>query len=391
MKFIAFLRLCHFHLAALAKGHLDDPDAVLAVIENKKVIDASLTAANMGIHPGMSIMLAKRRCPNLLWVDYNSDKCTDLYDRVWRVFAYMTPLVEPTKMHEGYLDLSGCIPRDQTIEGLMRNAAWRLRFEFGICLEWGCGHDKWIATLACGENRGISPEEEAGFLRTAPVITLGLPEEICAKLRRYGIRTVVALLSTPQSFLQSHLQLPANALLPYLQRGNSKVRSLFPPPILEVTEDIDGEGTESVVRAIDVIAQNAAKLLKQHFQLCRHLNVTLTTRVQRITEEIKLAKTTDSAVVIARILDDTLRAKNFRDLRQIKLTLWNLIPAPQHQGELWQSRMDAETRADSLEKARQQLDQKFGHQTIQTVSQYAVQVLPRFAQLIYARRGLYLP
>lgn len=362
----------------------------MAVLRDNVVLEASDTAHEWGVRPGITKHLAKRRCPALQFENFDPDNFKAAFAEVWNLFADHSPLVEPTDYHEGYIDLTGCSHR-QSLADLLRQAVWRLRFQYGLGLGWGGGQDRWLARAACGTNRFIAPAEESVFLQNCALKNLRLPGDLVERLMRLGIKSAADLLDTPVSLLQSHLAIPHTALRPFLQRGDAFVRGLFPPPTLEVHAEIDGWGDAAVHRALSEAAVQAAELLKHYAQLCSEVTITFSWRSGQSSQQVKLTKPAQSAAVLQRLLLNQLPAHYINQLQRITILLGGLLPAPRTQAELWQNTKNDPDRIEQLESIRALADRKFGTSSLQTASRFAQQVPPRFAQLIYARRGLRLP
>src|SRR3989339_366950 len=265
---IVFIKLNGFYL--IASGILSDQpqEALVAVIADGCVVEATATAEKWGVLPGTTKRLAKQRCPNIVFVESNPERCADLFDHVWRIIAELTELVEPTDLNQGFLDVTMDIPRDKSLNEVMQALSCRMMFEFGLDLRWAGGRDRWIAQVACGENRFIAHGEESAFLKDCPLKNLRLPVQIIDRLLRFGVKSVADLISTPATFLQSHLGISYEFLMPYLLRGNATVRILFPTPVLKIAEDVDGWYEEDVKRALYTISDSAATLLRSKHLQC---------------------------------------------------------------------------------------------------------------------------
>jgi hypothetical protein len=412
MRLIVFLHLQQFYVSAARSLNLLPPEASAAVFRRDLVLDMSREARDSDVVPGISRKLARKRCPDLHCLEEDPDVSASLYNRVWNIFASRTPQVEPTDFHKGYLDLTGCIPRISSLAEVMEDARLQLRFDFGVESCWGGGQDKWIAHLARGENRFVLPEEEASFLEHVAVKRLGFSDDFRERLQRFGITTVSEILSVPSSFFQSHLQLAAGELQPYLERLKGDVKALFPPPDISATADLLWGDNAELSEALRVLAETAAAELREKHMQAGRLSFICGTQ----TLEHKFAKPLHDRAT----LEDLLRrfiieqhlmppplhkeAKEHKSdpplftrgqggaKRRLRIELSALTPYAEEQTELWRDRVHgASDKADRITKARQHLDRKFGYQTIQSGSDYSRRYPPRFAQLIFERRGIYIP
>jgi len=390
VRYIVFINFNEFYVHAIRQDEPALLHAPLAVIKNTVVLDVSAEASHWGVCAGNTRTLACRRCPDLVCIEHNPDLCADLFFRAWSTFSRLTPQVEPMDLHVGFLDLTGCFGQAK-LEDILTAELWRLRFETGLESTWGGGQDKWLAHLACGRNEWIPPQSESAFLNRVSIRKLALDGDLCERLERYGINSVGSLFRTPRTFLQSHLQLTGKDLQPLFRREASDVRALFPPPVVKAEVSLQWADDEEIARSIGDLAEDAARQLAECHQQSGFLRVTFRSRTGEQCCTLKLAKPARKAATFETILQRMLSEHHPRDLRRITLILDNLSPAPQTQGDLWQNTSQKTATEERFENARQVLDKKYGHQTVQSGSDYASQTPPRFAQLIYARRGTFLP
>ena len=273
----------------------------------------------------------------------------------------------------------------------MHAALWKLQFDTGVEGSWGGGKDKWMARLAAARSQWIAPETEGDFLKRISIQKLGLDAALCERLQRYGIVSVGSLFRTPRVFLQSHLQLTAKELQPLFYRDASPVRALFPPSPLSAEASLLWADDEDMARAIRDVSEHAEHQLHECHQQSGQLRLLFSMRGGPLTFVVKLAKPVQRADILESILWRMITDEKLREIRRITLMLERLSPAPQLQGDLWQDPYRDNRAQERIETARQTLDRKYGHQTVQSGRDLAMQMPPRFAQLIYARRGIYLP
>jgi hypothetical protein len=411
MRQIVFVRFPGFYVAS-ERPPESSSDEPLAVFRNGLVLDFSEEAVQWHLKAGISKRLARQRCPGLICVDHNPDHCRDLFEKLWNVFAALTPLVEPVDFHAGYLDLTGCIPKGKTVDSVMRSALMQIWFDSHLKAEWGGGRDRWLAHLAAGENHWLKLEDENAFLVRADVHRLGLDFDLCEKIQRYGILSVADLLAVPDTFFQTHLQIPEREILPFLQRGLSEVQALFPPSSIEVAIDVEGIYEEDLNRAMQLAAEKAESELASRNQQASEIEFVLhdtppSPPLKRAGKsdfpsiyggarggnyvKVKPSRPVQTSSAIETLLREFVLSSHARHVRSIRLILSGLLPAASTQTELWQKLSPNIERSEKIARARQSLERKYGNRTLLSGSDYSQTVTPRFAQLIYARRGLYLP
>ncbi len=96
-----------------------------------------------GIHGGMTINQAARRCANLTVVEARMDAYAEVSERLFDLFARYAVAIEPGSMEEAFLDVN---PQDAVaVAGRIRT---EVAAEIGLAVSVGVGRTKLIAKLA---------------------------------------------------------------------------------------------------------------------------------------------------------------------------------------------------------------------------------------------------
>lgn len=74
------------------------------------VATCSYEARRYGIHSAMSSALAKRKCPQGIFVRPRFDVYKQVSQQIREIFLHYTPLIEPLSLDEAYLDVSSQLP-----------------------------------------------------------------------------------------------------------------------------------------------------------------------------------------------------------------------------------------------------------------------------------------
>jgi DNA polymerase-4 len=166
------------------------------------VAAASYAARKFGVRSAMPMGQALRLCPQLVVVTPNRAAYTEASSAIMRIFADVTPLVEPLSLDEAFLDVTGAVGlfgRPAEIARLIRR---RVFAEHQLTCSVGIAPIKSVAKLASGSCKpdGLRVVSKAGlfdFLHPLPVTALwGVGERTAEPLRRLGIRTVGELAAT---------------------------------------------------------------------------------------------------------------------------------------------------------------------------------------------------
>ena len=199
------------------------------------VASASYEARAMGVKSAMSSVVARRLCPNAVFVKSNFSRYREISRRVHQIFHAVTPEIEPIALDEAFLDVGGA----HKLFGSSEEIAWQLRNDIyesvGLDCSVGVASSKLLAKLASVAakpqitSRGIQPgagvcvverENQRNFLEAHPVEALwGVGVVTLQKLRSMGISTVRDLAAVPEAVLVEALGASHGAHLSKLSRG----------------------------------------------------------------------------------------------------------------------------------------------------------------------------
>ncbi|WP_460546086.1 DNA polymerase IV [Glycomyces halotolerans] len=156
---------------------------------------ASYEAREYGVHSALPTAVARRRCPNGVFM-----KPTVSYGEVSRavmaIFREYTPHVQPVSVDEAFLDVGGARRLIGPPAPIAREIRRRVRDEHGITCTVGIASTKFLAKLASEYSKpdglGVVPREtELRFLHPLPIRAVwGIGEKTAQKLGRLGMRTV---------------------------------------------------------------------------------------------------------------------------------------------------------------------------------------------------------
>ncbi|MFK8023646.1 MAG: DNA polymerase IV [Ilumatobacter sp.] len=170
------------------------------------VAAASYEARRFGVHSALPSAIAKRRCPQAVFLPGDHDHYGEVSKQVRAVFDRFTPLVEPLSLDEAFLDVTGSLRLFGAGETIARRIRDEIRDELDLGCSVGIAPNKFLAKLASVEAKPraradgidpgtgtwlVEPGGEQQYLDPLAVSRLwGVGPATLAKLERLGIKTV---------------------------------------------------------------------------------------------------------------------------------------------------------------------------------------------------------
>jgi len=174
------------------------------------VAAASYEARKFGVRSAMPSVIAKRKCPDLIFMKPRFDVYKAVSLRIRQIFAEYTLIIEPLSLDEAYLDVT------ENLKGIV-SATWiaeeiraRIRSETQLTASAGVSYNKFLAKLASDHRKPdglfvITPEMGPAFVETLPVRKFhGIGPATARKMEQIGVRTGLDLRAQTLDFLQQH-------------------------------------------------------------------------------------------------------------------------------------------------------------------------------------------
>ncbi|TYP99950.1 DNA polymerase-4 [Tenacibaculum adriaticum] len=180
---------------------LDNPDLMGKPVavggsEIRGVVSAaSYEARKFGVRSAMSGVLAKKKCPHLIFVPPRFDRYKEISAKIRSIFYDYTDLVEPLSLDEAYLDVTENKKRNPSASVIAQEIRERIWNELQLRASAGISINKFIAKVASDINKPngqktINPEDVMTFLEQLSVNKFyGVGKVTAAKMHNNGIFT----------------------------------------------------------------------------------------------------------------------------------------------------------------------------------------------------------
>ncbi|MEN9875154.1 MAG: hypothetical protein RLZZ529_151 [Bacteroidota bacterium] len=200
--------------------------------ENRGVVAAaSYEARKFGVRSAISGVMAKKNCPDLIFVRPRFDRYKEISKKIHAIFHDYTDLVEPLSLDEAYLDVTQNKKGNPSATLLAKEIRTRILNEVGLTASAGISVNKFVAKIASDYNKPngqktVNPDEVLPFLEELPIRKFyGVGKVTTEKMYQLGIFTGLELKSKSLEFLSTHFG-KSGAFYYHVVRGihNSEVK-----------------------------------------------------------------------------------------------------------------------------------------------------------------------
>ena len=213
-----FRKIIHVDMDAFFASveQLDNPDLQNKPIavsggEKRGVISAaSYEARKFGVRSAMSGVLARKLCPELIFVPARFDRYKEISQKIRKVFFEYTDLVEPLSLDEAYLDVTINKKNNPSATLIAEEIRNKIFDKTGLRASAGISVNKFIAKIASDINKPngqktIPQEEVLSFLEALPIEKFyGIGKVTRLKMFKLGIYTGKDLKIKSEEFLTEH-------------------------------------------------------------------------------------------------------------------------------------------------------------------------------------------
>ncbi|WP_337967832.1 DNA polymerase IV [uncultured Flavobacterium sp.] len=242
--------------------------------ENRGVVSAaSYEARKFGVRSAISGVLAKKYCPEIIFVRPRFDRYKEISNKIHKIFHEYTDLVEPLSLDEAYLDVTQNKKGNPSASLLAQEIRMRILNEVGLTASAGISVNKFVAKIASDYNKPngqktVNPDEVLAFLEELPIRKFyGVGKVTTEKMYQLGIFTGTDLKSKSLEFLEKHFG-KSGTFYYKVVRGihNSEVKSnrITKSVAAEHTFDVNLSSEIFMLEQLDKIAVSLERRLKKH-------------------------------------------------------------------------------------------------------------------------------
>ena len=174
------------------------------------VAAASYEARKYGVRSAMSGIIAKRNCPDLIFVKPRFDRYKEVSAQIKAIFYSYTDLVEPLSLDEAYLDVTQNKKQLFSATKMAEEIRAKIYDKTGLTASAGISINKLVAKIASDYNKPngqktVPPEEVIPFLEALDIRKYhGIGKVTTMKMYALGIFTGKELKAQSLDFLTNH-------------------------------------------------------------------------------------------------------------------------------------------------------------------------------------------
>ncbi|MFY8022402.1 MAG: DNA polymerase IV [Bacteroidia bacterium] len=209
MRTIAHMDLDTFFVSVerLRNSALVGKPIIVGGLSDRGVVSAcSYETRQFGVSSGMAIKIAKRLCPNAVFIKGDHDQYSYYSNMVTEIIAEKAPVFEKASIDEHYLDLSG-MDRFFGTHKWLHELRTRIIKETGLPISCGLSVNKTVSKIATGEakpngEKNVEAALVKPFLDPLSIKKIpGIGEKSYQTLRDMGIVYIATLSAMPKNLM----------------------------------------------------------------------------------------------------------------------------------------------------------------------------------------------
>lgn len=334
---------------------------------------ASYEARRYGIQSAMPLRTAARLCPQAIFLNGHHERYAEWSERIARILAEFSPIVEQVSIDEAYLDLSGTGRLHGPPLAAAHQLHCRIRESTGLPCSVGLAATRLVAKVASDQAKPcgllwVPAGSEAAFLAPLPVRKIpGIGKVTEAALAALGIQTVGQLAAVPLEMLEEKFGQWGEALY-RKARAQDAYEFLVDAEPKSISHNqtfgVDLDETETLATTLSHLTEKAAKRLRDAGLFARTLTLTIRyASFKTITRAKTLAEPTDLDSVILATMKQLFAAHWDRrqKIRLLGVALSELTNTSPQPGLLDAGQRE---RLEKLARATDRLRDRFGFEKI---------------------------
>ncbi len=169
------------------------PVAVGGSGDRSVVAAASYEARKFGVRSAMPSVIAKRLCPDLIFVKHNFERYNEVSGQVFDIYREYTEIIEPLSIDEAFLDVTSDIKKIGSATVIAKAIRNEIKEKTGLTASAGVSFNKFLAKIASDINKPdglfvIRPEEAEKFIEELPVEKFfGIGKVTAQRMHKLGI------------------------------------------------------------------------------------------------------------------------------------------------------------------------------------------------------------
>lgn len=163
--------------------------------ERGVIATASYEARKYGVGSAMSSVVAKRKCPHLIFVKPRFQVYKEVSNQIREIFLEYTDLVEPLSLDEAFLDVTQNHKNIDIATEIANEIKQKIKQRTNLTASAGVSFNKFLAKIASDYNKPdglfvITPKMAEGFIEQLPIKKFhGIGKVTAERMRMMGIHT----------------------------------------------------------------------------------------------------------------------------------------------------------------------------------------------------------
>jgi len=293
------------------------------------VSTASYEARRFGVHSAMPMAVARRQCPDGVYLRPRFERYRGISERVLAILSAYSPVVESISLDEAFFDLSHHGSAFAAGRAVLEEIKRRVRAETELTCSVGLAPNRYLAKLASELKKPdglfvIEPDQVQEILDPLPVGRIwGVGDVTERRLASLGILRVRDLRAAPAELLVREFGTHGRRLRALARgeddtplAGETESKSIS----REVTYPVDLTDPIEIEEELRRLAWSVAGQLRDDSLLCRTVRVKVRyPDFRTITRQARLGAGTDAPSLIEALALHLLRERVLLDARGVRL------------------------------------------------------------------------